>query len=499
MLQQGRLGTFLFFILSCNVLLAQKDSVVVRYGEQIALSDLKENLTIVASDALEGRKTGSRGQKMAAAFIRAHFEELGLKGPVNGDYYQQVPLYGVSPGKSTFKTGTSSLSSFEDFVYLGLKGLEGTSSVVFVGDGQEAHMNKIDVASKAVLLLSDKQLNDLPADDLLNMGAKLILVCNFNDNASFSSFAGRTRRGFESRRLTLTKPVDAGMLESVVYISPATAEKILGTEFATLQSYTTDLKKAGRIRKVKEGSIDYTFRNEIKLVNSENVLGYLEGTDKKNELIVVTAHYDHIGKKAEGTGDLINNGADDDGSGTVAVMQMAKVFAQAKADGNGPRRSMLFMTVTGEEMGLFGSQYYAENPVFPLENTVVDLNIDMIGRTDPEHKGKPDYVYVIGSDKLSQELHQISERINSTYTQLDFDYTYNDENHPTNLYKRSDHWNFAKNNIPIIFYFDGIHEDYHRPSDEVDKIEFELLTKRTKLVFYTAWELANREQRIKND
>jgi Zn-dependent M28 family amino/carboxypeptidase len=160
---------------------------------------------------------------------------------------------------------------------------------------------------------------------------------------------------------------------------------------------------------------------------------------------------------------------------------------------------MLFMTVTGEEMGLFGSQYYSEHPVFPLSNTVVDLNIDMIGRSDPEHKGKPDYVYVIGSDKLSQELHQISERVNKTYTQLDFDYMYNDVNHPTNLYKRSDHWNFAKNDIPIIFYFDGIHEDYHLPSDEVDKINFELLTKRTKLVFYTAWELANRTDRIKND
>ncbi|MEQ9413869.1 MAG: M28 family peptidase, partial [Cyclobacteriaceae bacterium] len=471
-----------------------------QYGEQISQTDLKEKLTIIASDALEGRKTGSRGQKMAAAFIRAHFEELGLKGPVgNGEYYQNVPLYTVVPGKSTIKTSTIALENFKDFVFLGLNEASGVAPVVFVGDGEEASLERIDVSGKVVLVVSEKRVNEISVAGLLSKGAKVVLICNTSDESTFSTFANRAKKSFVSRRMTLSKPSGSGDLESVIYLSPSAVEKILNTEFSTLKSYASDPKKMNRIRKVKEGSINYFFRNEVKQVNSENVLGYLEGSDKKDELIVVTSHYDHIGKESEGTGDLINNGADDDGSGTVAVMQMAKVFAKAKEDGNGPRRSMLFMTVTGEEMGLFGSQYYSENPVFPLSNTVVDLNIDMIGRSDPEHKGKPDYVYVIGSDKLSQELHRISEKTNSTYTQLDFDYTYNDVNHPTNLYKRSDHWNFAKNNIPIVFYFDGIHEDYHLPSDEVDKIDFELLTKRTKLVFYTAWELANRAERIKND
>ena len=154
------------------------------------------------------------------------------------------------------------------------------------------------------------------------------------------------------------------------------------------------------------------------------------------------------------------------------------------------------MTVTGEEKGLLGSEYYSEHPVFPLENTVVDLNIDMVGRRDPQHKDSAPYVYVIGSDKLSADLHTLSENVNKTYTNLIFDYTYNDQNHPERLYYRSDHWNFARKNIPIIFYFDGIHEDYHAPSDETTKIEFDLLTKRAQCVFYTAWEIANREQRI---
>ena len=234
-------------------------------------------------------------------------------------------------------------------------------------------------------------------------------------------------------------------------------------------------------------------------VLTENILGYLPGTDKKDELVLVTAHFDHIGKKSTGEGDIINNGADDDGSGTVAVLQLAKAFAQAKKDGFGPRRSMLFMTVTGEEEGLFGSEHYVANPVFPLNSTVVDLNMDMIGRTDDIYKDNKNYVYVIGSDKLSSELHELNERLNKTYTHLHFDYTYNDQNHPDRLYYRSDHWNFARNNIPIIFFFDGIHEDYHKVTDEVGKIDFDLLTLRAQCVFYTAWEIANRDERLNLD
>ena len=256
-----------------------------------------------------------------------------------------------------------------------------------------------------------------------------------------------------------------------------------------------EAQKAGNnkaIKNIKSGTIKYKVTQDVKIVKSENVLGYLEGGENKDELIVVTAHYDHIGR----TGDQINNGADDDGSGTTAVMEIAQAFAKAKQDGHGPKRSLLFMTVTGEEKGLLGSQYYVENPVYSLEKTIVNLNIDMIGRIDPKHEDNPDYVYLVGSDKLSAELHEISENMNQKYTQLELDYTYNDENHPDRIYYRSDHWNFAKNNIPVIFYFNGTHADYHRPTDTVDKIAFKTLQKRAQLVFYTAWELANRENKI---
>jgi len=228
-----------------------------------------------------------------------------------------------------------------------------------------------------------------------------------------------------------------------------------------------------------------------KKIKGENVLGYIEGTDLKEELIVVTAHYDHLGKHDS----LIFNGADDDASGTVAVMEIAEAFMLAKKEGNGPRRSVLIMAVSGEEKGLLGSKYYTENPVYPLENTVANLNIDMIGRIG-DFKKNDNYVYLIGSDMLSQELHNLSEEVNKKYIGLELDYTFNKEDDPNRYYYRSDHYNFAKNNIPVIFYFNGIHEDYHKPTDTIEKINFKKIEKITRLIFLTAWELANREDRI---
>ena len=224
----------------------------------------------------------------------------------------------------------------------------------------------------------------------------------------------------------------------------------------------------------------------------ENVLAYIEGTEKPDELIIVTAHYDHIGAE----GDVVFNGADDDGSGTVALMELAQAFKMASEQGNGPKRSILFMPVSGEEKGLLGSEYYSKNPVFPLEQTVANLNVDMIGRLDEAHEGNPNFVYLIGSDKLSSDLHQISENANETYTKLELDYTFNDENDPNRFYYRSDHYNFAKNGIPVIFYFCGVHEDYHKETDTVDKIDFNKMETITKLIFHTAWDLANRPERI---
>ena len=232
-----------------------------------------------------------------------------------------------------------------------------------------------------------------------------------------------------------------------------------------------------------------------KLNDSENIWTFIEGSEKPQEIIVISAHYDHVGMK---NGEVFN-GADDDGSGTVALLEIAQAFKKAKDDGFGPKRSILFLHVTGEEHGLHGSRFYSENPLFPIENTVVDINIDMIGRRDTLHPKTNNYIYVIGSDRLSSELHTINEEVNAKYTQLELDYKYNDRKDPERIYFRSDHYNFAKKGVPAIFFFNGIHADYHQSSDTPDKIEYDALAKRTQLAFVLAWELANRPERIKVD
>ncbi|OYX84389.1 MAG: peptidase M28 [Flavobacteriales bacterium 32-34-25] len=232
-------------------------------------------------------------------------------------------------------------------------------------------------------------------------------------------------------------------------------------------------------------------RNE-KLADSENIWAYIEGSEKPDEIIVISAHYDHVGTK----NDAIFNGADDDASGTVALLEMAQAFQLAKKEGHGPKRSILLLHVTAEEHGLHGSRYYTENPLFPLKNTVANINIDMIGRRDEIHPNTNNYVYLIGADRLSSELHQICTAVNEKYVHLDLDFRFNALNDPNNFYRRSDHYNFAKNNIPSVFIFNGVHADYHRKTDTADKIEYDALTKRTQLAFNIAWELANRENRI---
>ena len=241
--------------------------------------------------------------------------------------------------------------------------------------------------------------------------------------------------------------------------------------------------------------IDYNQKNAV--VTSENVAAMIKGSEKPDEYIILSAHLDHVGMH---DGEVFN-GADDDGSGTVAILEIAEALKSAQENGQGPKRSVIFLHVTGEEKGLLGSQYYTDyDPIVPLAQTVANLNIDMIGRTDPKRtEGKRNYIYLIGSDKLSTELHNLSEDMNSKYTNIELDYTYNDENDPNRFYYRSDHYNFAKNNIPIIFYFNGTHADYHKATDTPDKIEYDLLENRTRLVFHTTWELANRDEAVKVD
>lgn len=299
-----------------------------------------------------------------------------------------------------------------------------------------------------------------------------------------------------------TNTITAADLKTHLYI--VASDEMQGRETGSLGQkkagdYLIGQYKANNISFPK-GATDFyqiipaSFLNAIRndnLPDSENIWAFIEGSEKPNEIIVISAHYDHVGIK---NGEVYN-GADDDGSGTVALLEIAQAFSKAKKEGHGPKRSILFLHMTGEEHGLLGSSYYSQHPLFPLANTITDINIDMIGRRDEFHKDSNNYVYLIGSDYLSSDLYNICEDANKNYVKLSIDYKYNDRADPNRFYYRSDHYNFAKNGIPSVFLFNGVHADYHKATDEVDKIEFDALTKRTQLAFTIAWELANRENR----
>ncbi len=467
--------------------LAQNEPIT-KYSETITQKDLLEHLSILASDALGGRETGKAGQKMAAAYIAEQFKNLGLVGPVknggNSGFYQPINLYTSSPGDIYIEVGKKRIvNDYHNMVYYGNSPTSGvlTNSIVFVGGGTEEDFEGKDVKGKIVLTVSssNRSWRDV-AEVAEELGAVQLFVVNYDTDEGFAGYASQMEHYLTNGRLSIDKPKEGK--SGVFFLKPSTAAELLGVKSADLTSG----------KKISSVEVTYSVSINTKVLETENVLGYLEGTDLKEELVVLTAHYDHVGMD-DGK---IYNGADDDGSGTVAVLELAEAFVKAKKEGKGPRRSILFMTVTGEEKGLLGSEYYTKNPVFELKKTVVNLNIDMIGRVDPEHTDSQNYVYLVGSDRLSSELHELSEKANSTYTKFNLDYTYNDEGHPDRIYYRSDHWNFAKNNIPIIFYFNGVHEDYHKPTDTVDKINFELLQRRTQLVYYTAWIVANRDDRL---
>ncbi len=505
-----------------------QNKTAIKYSQSISKESAFKHLSVLASDEYEGRETGKKGAWMAADYIRTQFKNIGLTGPVNGSYFQPVGMATYSLSQTVLTVNGTPMESMKDFVIqpsdVTLKGFTfNAAEVLFAGYGlTKGDYNDYagqNVSGKVVMIFASgdpTQKDAAPANDrtamrsaiaerqakisylMDNNAAGIILIDPMLDNITPEMKA----RYAGSNQVVLLKPATVERMQSqkspnVVSVNTATANQILKAAGLTLeglqQQITTAAKPASRVIKVDISASAMKQENKIR---AENVLGFLEGSDSKlkSEVLVISAHYDHEGLTDSGD-DKVFNGADDDGSGTTGVILIADAFAKAKKAGNGPKRSILFLAVVGEERGLLGSDWYSDNPVFPLKNTIADLNIDMIGRTGTEYQTKPDstnYIYVIGSDKLSTELRTISEAANNTYTKLHLDYKFDDPADTERIYYRSDHYNFAKHGIPIIFYFNGVHEDYHKASDEVSKINFPLLTKRAQLAYYTAWELANR-------
>ncbi|ALW84258.1 peptidase M28 [Hymenobacter sedentarius] len=495
----------------------------VKYADLVTAERLRAHLAVLASDEYEGRETGTKGQHMAAAYVAEQFKNAGLTGPIANpaDPYQQhfnVEQVTWADGAS-LKVGKKSYQWLVDFYGMGDSpfATETTVKPVFLGYGIEqpgySDYAGQDVTGKDVLILlgeptsadgkallsSDgsptKWANDYRAKAQLaaQKGARTAFFVSFNPTSNFAKHTARLAPMIAHPSTVMVSDAKPSRVPSF-FISPAVGLEVLGTKDAAMQAYLAKINSTKQPVKSTFKVVPLQVKAERKRtpVQTENVLGFIEGTDKKEDIIVISAHHDHLGTQ----NGVVFNGADDDGSGTSGIITIAEAFAQAKKEGHGPRRSLLFLSVTGEEKGLFGSEYYSKHPVFPLAQTEADLNVDMIGRTDVEHEGKPDYVYVIGSDKLASELKVIQEEQNKKYTQLDLDYRFDDPADPNRFYYRSDHYNFAVNKVPVAFFFNGVHADYHKESDEISKIEFPKMEKRAKLVFHLAWELANRDGRI---
>ncbi|MEK7819405.1 MAG: M28 family peptidase [Bacteroidota bacterium] len=486
-------------------------------SQNISKLRLQNHLEYLASDELEGRETTYRGQKIAAKYIANHFRSLGLKNPTSDNSFSQpYPLiHSIVSDKSNLSIykNKSLIKQFDKFgeEYIPLNTSSDTiitNQVVFVGYGISSKNGYSDYDSnfsyKGKILLA---LRGLPNDSNIlsqvplragspmfkritasQKGAAALLIIDESKEYSFTDSYKDNLNNL--LRGSIYPPSQNRNDIPVILISKQLANKLLASSKTSVDKLEEEINKtkSNSLKSLNDISVSLDLKRNVTTETGENILGVIEGSDPilKNEFVVVTAHYDHVGKNL--STNVVFNGADDDASGTSAVLELAEVFSKIKT-----KRSIIFMAVSGEEKGLLGSSFYTDNPIIPLENTVANINIDMIGRTDPKYDSlrSNNYVYVIGSDKLSLELDSILNVANKKSVNLILDYKYNDDNDPNQFYRRSDHYNFAKKNIPVIFFFNGTHVDYHQSTDDIDKIDFDALQKRTELVYTTILEIAN--------
>ncbi len=489
-------------------------ALVQRYQATITPEELAGHLYVYASDAFAGRDTGSPGEAVARLYLAGQYRQMGIapRGTATdttgnyglGAYMQPFALersrltslaVTATRGGEAVATSRLAADATDNVLFVPAGGTMPaaplTAPLVYVGDGAAYAAATPDVRGAVVLLRpgaagnpGDQEATGAAVEALGAAGAAAVVLPYFPQASAMARFASRAVGG--SGSLSLASAAPAGADPLVLLTGMDVAEQLVGAMDAARPG-PTGL------------TVTIDGQQERETVQAANVLAFIPGTDLAGETVIVSAHLDHVGTRDVPAGeDGIFNGADDDGSGTVSILEIAEAFETARREGHGPRRSVLFLHVTGEEKGLLGSEYYADRePVFPLATTVADLNIDMIGRHDPTHPGADsNYVYIIGGDLISQPLHDWNAAVNTaTGLNLDLSARYNSIDDPNQFFRRSDHWNFGKHDIPFIFYFTGTHEDYHQPGDEAWKIDYDRMATIARLVFGTAWDLANRDER----
>jgi hypothetical protein len=508
-------------------------SITAQRGvDTIAAAQMRDYLTFIASDEMEGRDTPSRGLDTTAKFLALNLARWGFKpAGDNGTYFQKIELRRdrADQGQTKVEYNNRALTTGIDFLPAGGSG-NVSGSLVFAGNGwfiksKDVDAYKgIDPTGKIAVISGTPNMSPRgisrgemgkagedymnPSDYARKKGVVgLIYIPDFQYLANWQRTRLRIERG--STVVAKFQPAASAPLPSIV-ISPEVANALFAGEKQSATSifnasYGTTASTPFVMSEQKK--ITMSLANNTESVPTQNVVAVWEGSDPvlKSEYVALGAHYDHVGYGCIPAGsDTLCNGADDDGSGTTALLAMAEALSKSPAR---PKRSVLFVWHCGEEKGLWGSRYFTEYPTVPLDKIVAQINLDMVGRSKKEGDTNtrnaeltgPDTIYLIGSTMMSTELGELVNTVNKSYLNLTFDTKYDDPRDPNRFFFRSDHYNYARKGIPIIFFFDGVHEDYHRPGDTADKIDYQKMEKVTRTIYMTAWEIANRPERLKVD
>jgi len=501
--------------------------------EVISAAQLRDYLSFIASDEMEGRDTPSRGLDITAKFLAMQLSRWGFK-PAGDDrtFFQKISLRKdlMDTSETTAKLNSDPLVIGDDYLPLAVAG-EVTAPLVFAGNGWFIKSKNIDpykaVDPKGKIAIVMSPLNALPpgitrADIAGKQGEEwmsptayalskgavgIVSVPDFQYLANWDRNRTRLTERASSKVVKFQTTV-AAQLPGIIPAPRLTNSMFQGEKrnasSLVESAYNGQMPESFALNPEKRLSISVKIKSD--LAPTQNVVAVFEGSDPilKNEYVALGAHYDHVGVGAPVNGDSVFNGADDDGSGTVALLGIAEALAKASTR---PKRSVLFVWHAGEEKGLWGSRYFTEFPTVPLDKIVTQINIDMIGRskkegdTNPRNQtlSGPNEIYVIGSRMMSTELGELTETVNKEYLNLTYDYRYDNPNDPNRFFFRSDHIHYARKGIPIVFFFDGVHEDYHGRGDSADKIDYQKLEKVTRTVYMMVWEIASRPNRLKVD
>jgi peptidase M28-like protein len=507
-------------------------NLAARGVNAITAAQLKNYLSFIASDEMEGRDTPSRGLDTTAKFIAMNLERWGFRpAGDDGTFFQKIALRreAVDVARSSAEINGQPFTFGDDFLSNPVaSSLSGP--LVFAGNGWVIKSKNLDsyrdldVKDKIIVVVGTGFPPGSTRADLAGVmgsdwSSPAVYAQQHGAKGVISIPDAGTILAWEQLRARATQPARAVVEKFTTRPSApplpsvTMSFKMANALFAGERVDATAIVKGVQngepippfaLNADKKYSINVVVKNEHP--GTQNVVAVWEGGDRvlKNEYVAVGAHYDHVGICMPNAADRICNGADDDGSGTTALLSMAEAVSHAKQR---PKRSILFVWHCGEEKGLWGSRYFTEYPTIPLDKIVTQFNIDMIGRskkegdTDAANKdlSGPNEIYVIGSKMMSTELGNLSESVNKSYLNLSFNYRYDDPADPNRFFFRSDHYNYARKGIPIIFYFDGVHEDYHRPGDEPQKIDYAKMEKVSRTVYLTLWQVANLAARPKVD